>query len=254
MEGDAMAQDEPLFDPQDLAEAFGLLTVLPAEGAGRGARAAWAWPLVGVAVALIAALVAWILRGVGLVPGLVAAAALATQALVTGAMHEDGLGDSADGLFGGWTVAERLEIMKDSRVGSFGLMAILLVTLGRWSALTFLFATGHVLGPLLAAAVLSRAALPLAMLALPQARSEGLSAATGTPPREAVGLALILALGLALVWIGWSIFAALVGAGLMALAVALVAQARIGGQTGDVLGAMQQMAELGVLAALTAAL
>ena len=177
----------PLVDPQDLAGALGLLTRLPVAAGTRGARAAWAWPLAGLAVALIAALASagWCWRS-GWCPAS-PPRALAVMALLTGAMHEDGLGDSADGLFGGWTAARRLEIMKDSRIGTYGMLALLLVTLGRWSALTFLIATGHVLGPLIAAAVLSRAALPVAMLALPAARPDGLSRATGTPPRAGGG-------------------------------------------------------------------
>jgi len=248
-----MARDLPLAEPQDIAEALGLLTILPAVGDGRGARAAWAWPLAGLAVALLTALLAWVLKGIGVVPGVIAAAILATQALLTGGMHEDGLADTADGLFGGWTVAQRLEIMKDSRIGSFGVIALLCVLLAKWSALTFLLATHHLLGPLVAAAVLSRAALPVAMIAMPPARPGGLGASTGTTPRAAAALGLAIALVVALLWLGWAIFAAAVGAGVMALAVAVLAQARIGGQTGDILGAMQQMAELGVLVALTAA-
>ena len=247
-------RDQAVIDPMDLPVALGLLTRLPMPPGDRGADAAWAWPLAGAIVAVIAGAVGWIVLGLGMVPGVAAAAVLAAQALLTGAMHEDGLADSADGLWGGAKPERRLEIMKDSRIGSYGMLAVLLVTLTRWSALSFLLATGHVLGPLVAAAVLSRAALPLVMIALPHARAEGLGRATGTPPRLAALIGLGLALVLALVAAGWAAIPAVLAAGAMAAAMAALAQAKIGGQTGDILGAVQQLAEVAVLAVLTAAM
>lgn len=247
-------RDAPLVDLSDLGTALGLLTRLPAAEGVRGPRAAWAWPLAGLIVAALAGLAGWLLLAVGLVPGVAAAAVLALLALMTGAMHEDGLADSADGLFGGWDRARRLEVMRDSRIGTYGMLGLLLVTLGRWAALSFLMATGHILGPLVAAAMLSRAALPVVMIALPAARTDGLSVRAGTPPKPAALLGLALALVVALIWIGWAAIPAAIAAGLAVAAVAAVAQARIGGQTGDILGAAQQLADLAVLAALTAVL
>jgi adenosylcobinamide-GDP ribazoletransferase len=174
------------------------------------------------------------------------------MALLTGAMHEDGLADSADGLFGGWEKTRRLEIMRDSRIGTYGMLALLYVALGRWAALSFLMATGHNLAPLLTAAVLSRAALPVVMHALPPARSDGLGAATGAPPRLTVVFGLILALLIGLLLTGWAVIPATLAAAGAALVVALTAQAKIGGQTGDILGATQQLAELAILATLCA--
>src|SRR5690606_7211497 len=155
----------------------------------------------GLIVAALAGLVGWILLAIGIVPGVAAAVVLAILALLTGAMHEDGLADSADGLFGGWEKVRRLEIMKDSRIGTYGMLAVLMVTLARWSALTFLMATGHILAPLVAAAMLSRAALPVIMYALPPARDDGLAVATGTPPRAAIILGLAVALVAGLVFL-----------------------------------------------------
>ena len=121
---------------------------------------------------------------------------MATATLLTGAMHDDGLADSADGLFGGWTPERRLEIMKDSRIGSYGTLALLLVTLLRWSALAVVLAQGH-WGAVLAAGAISRVPMAALMASLPPARVTGLSAATGRPaPGIAalgVGIALIAA-------------------------------------------------------------
>lgn len=246
--------DVSLVDMNDIPAALGLMTRLPVEAGPRGAKAAWAWPFAGALVALIAGLIGWALLALGFGAGVVAATVLALMALLTGAMHEDGLADTADGLFGGWTVARRLEIMKDSRIGTYGVLALLLVTLARWSALSVLLATGHVLAPLMAAAMISRAALPVAMIALPFARTDGLSKGTGMPPRAAAGLGLILTLIAALLLTGWTAIPAALVAAALVLLVGFLALAKIGGQTGDILGAMQQLAEVAVLATLAGAI
>jgi len=179
---------------------------------------------------------------------------LAFGAMLTGGLHEDGLSDTADGLFGGWTKARRLEIMKDSRVGSYGVLALVLVVLARWSALTALLVFGGHWAALVVTGALSRAPMALIMALLPNARGEGLSHATGQP---APGIALAaLGLGLAIAvaltgWTGIAMAAAALGAGAVLSASAL---RRIGGQTGDILGASQQLAEVACLAVLSARL
>jgi adenosylcobinamide-GDP ribazoletransferase len=97
-------------------------------------------------VGLLAAATAAVGLWLGLAPGPTAALALVAQALATGALHEDGLADSADGLWGGGTRERRLEIMRDSRIGSFGAVALVLVVLLRWSALSALLAQEARLG------------------------------------------------------------------------------------------------------------
>lgn len=239
----------------DLFSAFALLTRLPVpDHAPRGAAAAWAWPLVGAGVGGLAALVAAIGAGVGLPSGVTAAAALATMAVVTGALHEDGLADTADGFFGGHSRERRLEIMKDSHIGSFGTLALLLVTLARWSALVSLIAAGHAVVALIVAAAVSRVPMVALMAALPNARQSGLSHLTGRPGRDTAAQAAILAALIALVLVGWAALWLAPVLGVGTLAIARLATARIGGQTGDVLGASQQLAELACLGVLAAAL
>lgn len=245
--------DDASFAASDIPAALGLLTRIPVPGSDRGARSAWAWPLAGLAVALVAGVAGWLALKLGCGAGVSAALALATAALATGAMHEDGLADCADGFFGGWTVARRLEIMKDSAVGSYAVLALVWTSLARWAALAALIPGHGIFAPLIAAAVLSRAVLPLAMLGLPNARGAGLSAATGVPPRASAATGLGIALVLAALCAGWAVIPAVVLGGLAALAVAGLALVKIGGQTGDVLGAMQQLTELAVLAVLLAA-
>ncbi len=231
--------------------AFALLTRLPLpDHRPEGAASAWAWPLAGLVVGALAAAAASLALACGAAAGPSAAAALAVLALLTGALHEDGLADTADGLLGGRTPERRLEIMKDSRIGSFGALALMLVTLAAWSALVPLVATGGHWAALAAAAALSRAPMAAVMAALPPARATGLSAATGRPSPACAGAAAALGLGAALILCGGAaLSAAAAAAGLSAL-LALAARARIGGQTGDILGATQQLSFAAALALL----
>lgn len=221
---------------------------LPQDAFARGAQAVWAYPLAGGVLGGIAALVAAALLAVGLPPAIAAGALLAALALLSGAMHEDGLADTADGFWGAQDPARRLEIMKDSHIGSYGVLALILVTGLRWSAYTVLLPSGVLI--VLVAAVLSRAPLPLLMVWLPQARNSGLSHSVGTPTWRRALMALALATGLSLAVIGPEALAALLGVLLVSGMVGLLARSKIGGQTGDVLGAAQQLCELAVLIAI----
>jgi adenosylcobinamide-GDP ribazoletransferase len=243
----------------DILAGFGLLTRLPiridgARAAARGGQAAWAWPLVGAGVGALAALAGGLALALGAAPGAAAALALATQAMVTGALHEDGLADSADGLWGGWDKARRLAIMKDSHIGTYGVLALILVTLLRWTALAALFAQGTPWAALIAAGALSRAPMAVLMAALPNARGTGLSHSVGRPDGVTASYGVALALLIGAVALGWQGLGLALLAALTAAAVALIARARIGGQTGDILGATQQLCEAVVLTSLAGSL
>ena len=236
----------------DIGVALALLTRLPVprlpDGAFDGqARAAWAFPLVGLVVGLLAGGAGLAGLAIGLPAGVAAGLVLVAQVMATGAMHEDGLADTADGLWGGMTPERRLEIMRDSRVGTYGLLALVLSVGLRWQALAVLLPMGIV--PLILAEVVSRAMVTVLMTALPHARKDGLARHVGRPPAWPVGLALGLAAvvtaGLggvaALAW-------ALIGPGLLvAPLLGRLAMHRLGGQTGDILGATQQLTALAVL-------
>lgn len=251
-----MTSDKPaLAQTGDIAEALVLLTRLPLPARGtRGAAAAWAWPIAGLAVALLAGAVGWIALGLGLPAPIAAGLVLTAQIGITGALHEDGLADSADGLWGGHDTARRLDIMKDSRIGSYGVLALGLALILRWSALSALLSAGWLFAPLIAAAALSRAPMAVLAAALPNARGSGLSSHVGQPGQDTATLAVALATLLAFVAVGWTMLAPLLWVALTTIAVAGIARAKIGGQTGDILGASQQLAEIAALAALTAAL
>ena len=244
--------------PRDFKLAFGFLTRLPAPfaGPGVGGRLGPALrlaPLVGLVVGLCGGLVIWAaVGGFGLPPLAAALLAVGATVWVTGALHEDGLADVADGFGGAFERGRKLEIMRDSRIGAYGVLALILSVGLRAAALAALSGPEAATAVLIAAHSLSRGLLPLAMLGLVPARDEGLGADAGRPsPADALtGLALglllaVLAAGLA---VGlWLALAALAGGALAAL----IAQRQIGGYTGDVLGAVQQCAEIAVF--LTAA-
>jgi adenosylcobinamide-GDP ribazoletransferase len=216
------------------------------------AEAAWSFPLVGALVGGAAALVYWLAASVGLPPFVSAVLAVAATALITGCLHEDGLADTADGFGGGATKERKLEIMRDSRSGTYGVVALIVSFMLRVAALASLAGPGLVAAALIAAHAGARASLPLFMRAVPNARADGLSAGAGTPPARSAAIAAVLGLvALALgLGIGSGLVAALlVGAGLIVMARLSLKQ--IGGQTGDVLGAVEQLGEIVIL--LTAA-
>ena len=171
--------------------------------------------------------------------------AVAFSAIVTGAFHEDGLADTADAL-GGASQEQRLEIMRDSRVGTFGALALVLVTLGKVGALQNIDGTDALVA-LIAAHALGRTAALALMLTLPTARPAGLGAAYTTHlPRRLLTVVVVVFVAAA-ASLGVAGLAA-VGAvfGVVALT-AVVAHRRFGGLTGDVLGAAEQLSELAVL-------
>ncbi|WP_424985829.1 adenosylcobinamide-GDP ribazoletransferase [Microbulbifer sp. S227A] len=239
----------------NVGTAFALLSRLPLPrlpdtAFARQSDAVWAFPLVGLVIGGISGLAGGIGLAIGLPAPVAAGLVLATQIVLTGAMHEDGLADTADGLWGGWTRERRLEIMKDSAIGSYGVLALILSVGLRWMALAALLPLGT--APVIAAAVLARSFLPLMMCGLPHARDAGLSRAVGAPSRGPVALAVGLGIGLGWLAVGPAIIGGWLCAALLVLALALLARARIGGQTGDILGAAEQIAEIAVLLALLA--
>jgi adenosylcobinamide-GDP ribazoletransferase len=237
----------------DIASSFGLLTRLPTpRSETHRADAAWCWPLVGLVVGAMAAGVGAAFTALGLPALMAAAGVMAVSAIVTGGLHEDGLADTADGLFGGWTRERRLEIMKDSHIGSYGTLALLIVGLARAAALAALLEAG-VFGAIIAAAAISRAPMAVLMAVLPNARGTGLAQSVGRPSRWAASGAVVLAIGLTIT-LSQGVLAMVIAAALATFGVAVVARARIGGQTGDVLGATQQLAELAALATASALL
>lgn len=245
--------DKRRYEYRDIAVSLALLTRLPiplkGENFTRGARAAWAYPLVGVVMGFTLATLSGFLLWLGLESGTVALVILATSVVLTGAMHEDGLADCADGFWGGWEKDRRLEIMKDSQIGSYGVIALVLSLAARWWALSLLLDQGAY-AALIAVPVVSRAAMPVVMAALPHARANGLSHAQGRPDATVAASAAGIAFVIAVLMLDWSAFMIAILTALTIAAVIAIARAKIGGQTGDVLGATQQLVEVVLLIAL----
>jgi adenosylcobinamide-GDP ribazoletransferase len=236
---------------RDCKVALAFLTRLPMReeppwgAADLAASVPW-FPVVGAAIGLAGGLAYGLAVWLGLPPLPAAAVALVATIWATGALHEDGLADVADGL-GGRTRKDKLAIMRDPRIGSYGALALVLALLARAGAIAAVAEPSAVAAALVAAGAGSRAALPAVMAALPPARLDGLAVSAGRPhPLRATAAILIAAL-LALILLGGAAPAALTAGALGALAVALLVRRQIGGYTGDVLGAVQQLAEIGVL-------
>lgn len=250
----------------DFRTVAAFLTVLPdrrAEpdtGAGQGAlsaggflhRAMAMFPVVGAGVGAAAGAALVLADMIGLPPMVAAPVGLAVLVAATGALHEDGLGDVADGFGGGRTREDKLRIMRDSRVGTYGVIAVLFSIGLRAAALAALPALPAA-AALIAASALSRAMLPAILCGLPAARPSGLGVAAGRPQRRTVVLALAIGGLIALIVLepAAAVLATAMAA-LGAAAVALLAHRQIGGQTGDVCGAAQQAAEVAVLLAIVA--
>ncbi|MBQ0817049.1 MAG: adenosylcobinamide-GDP ribazoletransferase [Hyphomicrobiaceae bacterium] len=221
---------------------------LGSASAGNGlARAAWTFPLIGVLVGLFAALIYWLADGLDLLPFVSATLAIVAALLLTGALHEDGLADTVDG-FGGRTRERKLEIMRDSRTGTYGVSALVSSFMLRAGALASLVEPGLAAAALIAAHAGGRATMPVLMLVLPRARQDGLSAEAGKPPLGSVIAAVMLGMLALALCLGPA--TALVAALLVVAAVALMAwlsDQQIGGQTGDVLGAVEQVSEILIL-------
>lgn len=209
------------------------------------------FPLVGAGIGGLVGLVA---EGfAGLVTSFLAASvAVAFEALLTGAIHLDALADAADGL-GARSRERALEVMRDPSIGSFGAVALLLDVLVKIGAIASLTDGENAVWPLLAAFALGRAA-PLALgLALPYARpGSGSGRALTDGPTWARAGGLVLAAATAAVTVGWSALVLGAAAAVAVLLVGGVAQLRLGGVTGDVLGAGTELATTAALLAAAA--
>jgi adenosylcobinamide-GDP ribazoletransferase len=183
-----------------------------------------------------------------------AALAVATMIVVTGAMSEDALADSVDGLFGGHDVERRLEIMKDSRHGTYGVCAIVMLLVLRVTAIGSIANPLAAAGTWLAATVMARSGALWLTVALPPARVGGAAATAGQVTGQAFGIGAVFMVVLSFVLAGFavSVLGLAVAYGLGALVVwgwVTLCRRLIGGQTGDLIGALMALIEVAVLTA-----
>jgi len=213
------------------------------------------FPVVGVIVGGAAAVVFALAGALGLPPLAGAALALAAMVLITGALHEDGLADTAEALAAGEDRERALAIMRENRIGSAGASAIVLVLLARMVALGSFWDPALFARAVVAAAVTSRAAMAVVMLVQPSARERTGNPGANRPRREKVviGTGLAVALALLVTPAGTGL-AGLAAAALVATGVAAWLGRRFGGCTGDTLSAIQQLTETAFLLAVVATL
>jgi adenosylcobinamide-GDP ribazoletransferase len=236
----------------DLRAGVLFCTRLPVPGAATItgtdiARAGWALPVAGAIVGLMAALVYGLARLADVPPFPAAGLTVVASLVVTGCLHEDGLADFADS-FGASARERKLEIMRDSKIGTYGVCALFMSLLLRSAALASIADPALAAPVLVAAHMAARAGMPLFMRLVPPARADGLSVGVGTPPRAsatAAGLIGIVALAVGLGPAAGVCAFALIAVAFASLAWLSVRQ--IGGQTGDVLGALEQIGEIVVL-------
>jgi adenosylcobinamide-GDP ribazoletransferase len=246
----------------DLARSVAFLSRIPVPDrfftghGGSFSRTARAFPLAGTLIAIAPALLLYALSlsGDTLVASLIA---LSLLTLLTGALHEDGLADAADGLGGGRDADHALLIMKDSRIGSYGVVALILSFGLRAASLAALarIDAGLAALALVGAAAVSRAAMTWHWSTLPSARQEGVAASVGAPERTARDIALATGgiVGLASFAVHMSLSAsllALLAAIAAAYAFTRFVARKLGGHTGDTIGATQQLVEIVLLATL----
>jgi adenosylcobinamide-GDP ribazoletransferase len=226
-------------------------------------RALWAAPLVGVVVGALSGLVFMLCTFLGLPDILSATLAITAMVLITGCFHEDAIADVADGFGGGWSKEQKLEIMKDSRIGTYGATALFLTLIIKIGAIASLSAHAAssiaVVLLLMASGAASRAAGVALLALLAPAKDTGRAREAGTPPLVALVIALAIGGIVSLLCLAFgfgfsAMLAGIAGAIIGGSFVGWLANRQIGGSTGDVAGTCQQVAEMGMFTAALIAL
>ena len=214
------------------------------------AFASWAFPIAGAVIGLIAGGITYLAILIGISVTISIVFGLLVSIFVSGALHEDGLADVADGFWGGMKVEKRLKIMRDSNIGTFGTLAVVFSLGLRFVILfegTLIFGLEWIFKAFLASAVISRGVLPCVMYGLPCVRIDGISRSAGCPTLCGMLIALVISIiGVATLFsenimvAGQAVIISLLALGV----ICLISKRKIGGQTGDVIGAAQQIVEI----------
>jgi adenosylcobinamide-GDP ribazoletransferase len=216
------------------------------------ARASRCFPVIGLGIGLLGGLLYALTIALDLPPLLAAIIAVAATVAVTGALHEDGLADMVDGFGGGRDRDRKLQIMRDSRIGTYGVVALVLALGARVVALGSFEDNADAICALILCHAASRAFVVAVMQHAPLARGDGLAASAGRPTQATMLWALALGGLVALAFAGFDGVVAMVAGAAIAWALVALARRQIGGVTGDVLGAVQQGSEIAMLLTLVA--
>ena len=240
---------------EDILVALSLLTRLPIKvprhAFDRAHLAVWAYGIPGFIWALSVWSIAILCQAGGLPLGIATALGLTTGIIITGAIHEDGLADSVDGLWGGWDPESRLEVMLDSRLGAYGAIALISCILVRWQLITSVFQLNVTFTALVLAGCLGRSVLPVIMAMFAPARKKGLSYSVGRPSGPNIYIAFVTMTLFAFISLGAKGLILCILAATTALMCALIAKLKVGGQSGDILGAIAIITEIIVLVGTT---
>jgi adenosylcobinamide-GDP ribazoletransferase len=247
---------------EELGLAVGLLTRFPLPAfekrtAASNGSAFWAYPLVGAVVGVCAGATFWLAVAAGFGTTVAALLAIAAMLLAGGGLHEDGLSDFWDGLGGGRSRAAKLAIMRDSRVGTYGALALFLTLALQVRLLVDLhYYTGPatVAAGLIAAEAVARGAIALPVICLAPAREDGLGRFMTELNAAPLAIGIAISAAIAGVALGSHGLVLIIGGIFGAAAVVLLAWRFLNGFTGDVLGATAATARLTALAALTLAM
>lgn len=209
-------------------------------------QAGWAFPIAGIIISLPAALILW-LGFLGSVPSFISSTlAVASLIILTGALHEDGLADCADGFFGSNDRDTKIEIMKDSRIGTYGTLALLLITLLRIQCISSLGWPDGIFW-LIAACCASRTAMLIPALALPIAKENGAAAHAGNMHGLGFFVACVITLAVLFITLSGHSAAAILTLIGISVTCLIVIKRQLGGYTGDTLGFCAQLTEAGLL-------
>jgi len=223
-------------------------------GAEELGRSVVYFPLVGVIIGLILAGLGWLL-GLVLPPAVVSGLLIVSLVVIGGGLHLDGLADTCDGIAGHKTVEDRWQVMRDSRAGAFGIIGICLVLLVKYVSLNSV-PEDSLLPTLILMPVVSRWAMVYTVFAYPYARQAGLGKAFkdgASWQRFSIATVIAIAITIGLAWLLSASYFYLAGlvvmAGVWVLVVALAAylKRKFAGLTGDTYGAINEVAEVGVL-------
>lgn len=257
-EGTARTGFSPL---RDVALVLTFLTRLPLPYPSRTTRtlaqASWAFPFAGVIVGGVGGGVYFFVTVLGAHHLISVSLGLAAMALLSGALHEDGLADVADGFGGGATKDRKLEIMHDSNIGTYGVLALLFAVGLRIAALMTISIVTDIHATfvtIVAMAVFTRGLLPSVMAGLPHARGDGVSKGAGRPGFAGAFIAFVFGTGVALLLFREALSPVGIAIVVSIAAVfvfCIIAKRQIGGQTGDVIGAAQQIGEVAFLVVLS---
>jgi adenosylcobinamide-GDP ribazoletransferase len=243
---------------EEFGLALGLLTRFPLPTFETRTEASvgsafWAYPLAGALIGAVAAAVFFAASAIGFTTLVSALLTIAISILVSGGFHEDGLSDFWDGLGGGKTKEDKLTIMRDSRVGTYGALALYISLSLQTALLTSLYqyaGLGMVAGALVGAEITARGAIALPVALLEPAREDGLGRSLTDLSRNTLIIGVLIAIIVPAGLLGLPGIALAAGAAVGAAFITLLAGHFLEGYTGDVLGATVTTARLAGLGAL----